>query len=224
LNLFRHGKYAAYIFTGFWMNAGIFGAIFLLTLFLQQGQGYSALEAGIRTMAWTGCTMAAAPIAGMMAGKFGSRGILTVGLLLQGLALAGFGILIMAEGVQFPFGYQAPLMMLAGTGMGLSFTPLAHGVLSAVSENAEGEASGISNATRELGGVFGIAVGGLIFQSGEAIRSASDFGEHLVPALFASAGMIALGLLAVLICTAGRSAASNRDSAGSRTATADELA
>lgn len=197
-DLFRHGRYAAYVLTGFWMNAGIFGAIFLLTLFLQQGQGYTALEAGVRTMAWTGCTMLAAPLAGLAVSRFGSRAILSAGLLMQALALVGFALLILGAGVQFPFGYQAPLMMLAGAGMGLSFTPLAHGVMTSVPEQSSGEASGVSNASRELGGVFGIAIGGLIFEQGSAIRTPADFGDHLVSALIACAAMIALGLVCAL--------------------------
>jgi EmrB/QacA subfamily drug resistance transporter len=204
-DFFRNGKYSAFIFSGFWMNAGIFGSIFLLTLFLQQGQGYTALEAGVRTMAWTGCTMIAAPLAGLAVSKFGNKAVLSLGLLLQGLALIGFGTLIASLGVDFPFGYQAPLMMLAGAGMGLSFTPLAHGVLSSVPEDSAGEASGISNATRELGGVFGIAISGLIFQSGSAIQAQADFGTHVVPALLVGAGMIALALLSVLLFTGSAS-------------------
>ncbi|WP_052476295.1 MFS transporter [Cohnella kolymensis] len=200
-DFFRNGKYSAFIFSGFWMNAGIFGSIFLLTLFLQQGQGYSALEAGVRTMAWTGCTMIAAPLAGLAVSRFGNKAVLSLGLVLQGLALIGFGMLILSLGVDFPFGYQAPLMMLAGAGMGLSFTPLAHGVLSSVPEDSAGEASGISNSTRELGGVFGIAISGLIFQSGSQIQSPADFGSHVVPALLISAGMISLALLSVLLFT-----------------------
>ncbi|WP_276358357.1 MFS transporter [Cohnella caldifontis] len=203
-DLFRSRRYAAYILTGFWLNAGIFGAIFLLTLFLQQAQGYSALGAGVRTMAWTGCTMIAAPLAGLMAGKWGSRGILSAGLLMQGAALAGFALLILSEGVRVPFAEQMPLMMLAGAGMGLSFTPLSHGILTSVPDSSSGEASGISNATRELGGVFGIALNGMIFQTGDPIRTPADFGEHLVPALFVSAGMIALGLGCALFAS-GRS-------------------
>lgn len=201
---FRNAKYSAYIFAGFWMNAGIFGSIFLLTLFLQQAQGYSALGAGVREMAWTGCTMIAAPLAGLAVSKVGNRAVLSLGLLLQTLALLGFAVLILSLGVDFPFGYQAPLMMLAGTGMGLSFTPLAHGILSSVPEESSGEASGISNATRELGGVFGIAISGLIFESGSAVRTPADFGDHIVPALLASAVMIALGLLSVLLFTGSR--------------------
>ncbi|BBH22925.1 MFS transporter [Paenibacillus baekrokdamisoli] len=197
-DLFRSGQYSTFVFTGFWMNAGIFSAIFLLTLFLQQAQGYTALEAGVREMAWTGCTMIAAPLAGLAVGKFGTRAVLMTGLALQSIALVGFGVLILHFGVDFPFGYMAPFMMLAGTGMGLSFTPLSHGILSSVPESASAEASGISNATRELGGVFGIAIGGLIFQSGSAIQSKADFGTHVIPALFTSAVMIALGLISIL--------------------------
>lgn len=197
--LFRNRRYTAYIFTGFWMNAGIFGAIFLLNLFLQQAQGYSTLEAGVRTMAWTGCTMICAPIAGLAVGRFGSRTVLTVGMTAQALALAGFAVLIATAGVDVPFLWQAPLMMLAGAGMGLSFTPLAHGVMSSVPEQSSGEASGISNATRELGGVFGIAISGLIFQSGAAIQTPDDFGVHLVPALWTGAAMIVLGVAFALL-------------------------
>jgi len=61
------------------------------------------------------------------------------------------------------------------------------------------EASGISNATRELGGVFGIAISGLIFQSGAAIQTPDDFGVHLVPALWTGAAMIVLGVAFALL-------------------------
>ncbi|WP_135553813.1 MFS transporter [Paenibacillus cymbidii] len=202
-DLFRNRQYSALVLTGFWMNAGIFCAIFLLTLFLQQAQGYSALGAGIREMAWTGCTMIAAPLAGLAVSRFGTRSVLSAGLLLQAVAIAGFAVLILTVGVDFPFGYQAPMMMAAGAGMGLSFTPLSHGILSSAPDGASGEASGVSNATRELGGVFGIAIGGLIFQSGAAVRTPADFGDHIVPSLFAGSAMIALALIGVLLFVRG---------------------
>lgn len=88
--------------------------------------------------------------------------------------------------------------------MGLSFTPLAHGIMTSVPEQSSGEASGVSNATRELGGVFGIAISGLIFQSGAAIRTPDDFGTHLVPALWSSAAMIVLGVSFALLLAATR--------------------
>ncbi|QHW32878.1 MFS transporter [Paenibacillus rhizovicinus] len=208
--LFRRPKYTGLVFAGFWMNAGIFCAIFLLTLFLQQAQGNSALGAGVREMVWTGCTMLAAPLAGLAVGKLGTRTVLTAGLLLQIGALLGFGLQILHLGVDFPFGYMVPFMMMAGTGMGLSFTPISHGLLSSVPESSEGEASGVSNAMRELGGVFGIAIGGLVFQSGAAVQSPADFGDHIVPALFTGSAMILLSLLSVIVFRERRRHAAHR--------------
>ncbi|MCK9861640.1 MFS transporter [Paenibacillus sp. ATY16] len=194
---FKSRTYSAYLSAGFWMNAGIFGAIFLLTLFLQQAQGYSALGAGVREMVWTVCTMICAPLAGLLVGKYGSKKILLFGLFLQTAAMIYFALMIIGKGAIFPFGYMVPAMMAAGAGMGFSFTPLSHGILTSVPEHAAGEASGLSNASRELGGVFGVAISGLIFESGGAITSPEAFGDHLVPALFVLAAMLAIGFLSV---------------------------
>ncbi|WP_391572453.1 MFS transporter [Cohnella sp.] len=205
-DLFRSRAYFFYTFAGFWMNAGVFGAIFLLTLFLQQAQGFTPLQAGVREMAWTTMTMIAAPLAGLAISRLGNRNVLMAGLLFQTAALAWFALLIRARGFDFPFIEMLGPMMLAGTGMGLSFTPLSHGLISSAPEEAVGEASGVGNATRELGGVFGIAIGGLIFQSGSAIRSPQDFADHIVPSLGAGSLMMAIALLGIALFVRGRSA------------------
>ncbi|WP_040950562.1 MFS transporter [Gorillibacterium massiliense] len=199
LNLFRKRDYSAFMMTGFLLNGGIFGSIFLLTLFLQQAQGYSALGAGAREMAWTGCTMIAAPLAGLLVTRLGTRFILSAGLFMQAIGLVGFSLVIGTCGADFPFLYIVPFMIIAGTGMGLSFTPLAHGVLASVPDSSAGEASGVSNATRELGGVFGIAICTLIFESGSAITSPDRFADHIVPSLLSGAGMLTLALIVVLL-------------------------
>ncbi|CAM4028991.1 MFS transporter [Cohnella lubricantis] len=219
---FRSGNYSAYLSAGFWLNAGIFGAIFLLTLFLQQAQGYSALGAGAREMVWTACTMIAAPLAGLAIGRFGSKRILLLGLFLQIAAMIGFALVIMNQGAVFPFGYMVPMMMAAGAGMGLSFTPLSHGLLSSVSEEAAGEASGLSNTARELGGVFGVAIGGLVFARGGAIASPDDFGDHLVPSLFVLSAMLAAAFLSVVLF-AGREKRRAASERGARAASEPEL-
>lgn len=204
-DLFRRKDYTFYVFAGFWMNAGVFGAIFLLTLFLQQAQGNSPLGAGVREMAWTTMTMIAAPLAGLAISKLGNKNVLLSGLLLQGAALAWFALIIQAKGFDFPFIYLLTPMMLAGTGMGLSFTPLSHGLITSVPDDAAGEASGMGNASRELGGVFGIAISGLIFQSGAAIRSPEDFANHLVPSLAVGALMMVVAFLGIALFVRGRS-------------------
>ena len=58
-----------------------------------------------------------------------------------------------------------PAFILAGTGMGLFFAPIANVVLSAVRPEEEGKASGANNAIRELGGVFGVAVLASVFSA-----------------------------------------------------------
>jgi uncharacterized YccA/Bax inhibitor family protein len=68
-----------------------------------------------------------------------------------------------------------------------------------VPEAAAGEASGLGNAARELGGVFGVAIGGLVFARGGAIASPDDFGDHLVPSLFALTAMLAVAFLSVAL-------------------------
>ncbi len=204
-DLFRRKEYTFYAFAGFWMNAGVFGAIFLLTLFLQQAQGNTPLGAGVREMAWTTMTMIAAPLAGLAINRLGNKNVLLSGLFIQGVALAWFALLIQSEGFDFPFLYVLAPMMLAGTGMGLSFTPLSHGLISSVPDDAAGEASGMGNASRELGGVFGIAISGLIFQSGAEIRSPHDFADHIVPSLGVGALMMAVAFLGIALFVRSKS-------------------
>ncbi|WP_162462938.1 MFS transporter [Paenibacillus psychroresistens] len=198
LRFFKNRNYLSFNLAGFWMSAGIFGSIFILTLFLQQGQGFSPLQAGVREMAWTGMTMIMAPLAGLFINRLGSKNILIMGLVLQLFAMLYFAIITLINGAHYPFTTLLPGLMMAGAGMGLSFTPLSHGILTSLAEKDAGEASGVSNAFRELGGVFGVAIAGLIFQMGSAVTSQEQFADHLVPALFVCSAMIAVGLASSL--------------------------
>lgn len=198
LKLFRYPSFSVTNFVGFWMSAGIFGSIFVLTLFLQQVQGYSPLEAGVREMLWTMMTMIAAPLAGIFMNRYRVRSVLMVGLLLQAVALCSFGIAIDQLGPIFSFGYLAPGMICAGVGMGLCFTGIQHGVLEGIPDAHTGEGSGVSNAIRELGGVFGIAIAGVVFHRNGLVSNGQAFAEALVPTVYVCAGMIALACVSLL--------------------------
>ena len=65
LSLFKIREFSSANSVGFLMSAGMFGSIFLLTLFVQQIQGATPLQAGLKTMPWTGTIMIVAPIAGI---------------------------------------------------------------------------------------------------------------------------------------------------------------
>ena len=61
---------------GLFFTLGMFGAVFLLSQYLQIVQGYSPLEAGVRTLPWTAAPMIVAPIAGLIAPRTGLRALL----------------------------------------------------------------------------------------------------------------------------------------------------
>lgn len=199
LSLFRRNQYATINGSGFWMFAGVFGAIFLLTLFLQEALGYSALGAGAREMYWTAATMFAAIGAGMLVKRFHHKRVMFLGFLLLTLSLAYFASVIGNEGTSIPFWHLIPPMIAAGIGMGLSMTPMNDGIMETAGEDEYGQASGMSNALRELGGVFGITIAGCIFQSAGRIQSPASFAHHLVPALWVCTAMMGLGLLTTLV-------------------------
>ena len=96
LSLFRSAGFSAANVSGFLMSAGMFGSIFFLTLYVQSVLGASPLEAGLRTMPWTGTIMIVAPLAGILAGRIGPRWIVVTGLILQGISLLWIGAIAAA--------------------------------------------------------------------------------------------------------------------------------
>ena len=113
---------------------------------------------GLRSLPMTGAIIFTAPIAGNIASRIGPRIPMTVGL-----ALVGVGMLLMERitpGMPYSALWWNLLMM--GIGMGLTMAPMTAAVMNAVPRRRAGMASATSNASREVGGVFGIALLGAI--------------------------------------------------------------
>ena len=87
LRFFRSRAFSATSVVSLAMSFGIFGSIFLLAQFFQTVWGYGPLEAGLRTLPWTGMPMLVAPIAGALSDKIGSRPLMAAGLGLQAVAI-----------------------------------------------------------------------------------------------------------------------------------------
>lgn len=191
LSLFGSVGFSAANASGFLMSAGMFGSIFFLTLYVQQVLGASPLEAGLRTMPWTGTIMIVAPVAGILASRFGPRWIVVTGLVLQALAL--FWIAGIATATT-PYNALLLPFIIGGVGMGLSYAPLAEAVMSTVRANQQGQASGVHNSIRELGGVFGVAVLGAIFQ--HLVTSPAHFIDGFKAALYAGVAVVLVGAVA----------------------------
>jgi hypothetical protein len=90
--------------------------------------------------------------------------------------------------------------MLAGTGMALVFAPAANAVLGSVGPPEAGQASGATNAIRELGGVLGVAVLASVFTANGGYESPQAYVDGMTAALPIGAAVLATGaLLALLI-------------------------
>ncbi len=196
MGLFRKRTFAVTNAVSFFMYFGTFGSIFLLTQVLQYVLGYTPFQAGVRMLLWTGATMVVAPIAGVLAERFGSRGFMASGLALQAGALAWFAA---TTSTSVTFGEQAIAFVMAGAGMGLVFAPSASALLSVVTPAQAGQASGTNNAIREVGGVFGVAVLATVFSGSGAFTSPQGFVDGVVPALWVAAAVVGLGAVVALL-------------------------
>src|SRR5712691_10753904 len=155
LRFFRNRSFTAANVASLLMFFGMFGSIFLLAQFFQTVQGYSPLAAGLRILPWTAMPIFVAPIAGALSDRIGGRRLMTVGLALQAGGLMWLAAL---QSPTVPYSDLVAPFVISGAGMALFFAPVANVVLSSVAPKYEGKASGATNAIRELGGVFGVAV------------------------------------------------------------------
>jgi nitrate/nitrite transporter NarK len=211
LHLFRSRGFAVTNAASLLMFFGMFGSIFLLAQFLQVVQHYSPLQAGLRTLPWTAMPVFVAPVAGMLSDRIGGRPLLATGL---GLQAVGLGWLAAVTSPTVSYLTLVPAFVISGVGMSLFFAPVANVVLSSVRRDQEGIASGASNAIRELGGVFGIAVLGAVFSARGGYASGTAFVSGLAPAVWVGAAAVAVAAAAALFLPRLRRTASIVPEAG----------
>jgi EmrB/QacA subfamily drug resistance transporter len=191
LRLFASRSFTTANVVGFISSFAMFGSIFFITLFVQGVWGWKPLAAGLGTMPWTGTIMLTAPVAGAVAGRLGARRVVIAGMAAQAVSLFWIGTAASAGSTYVSL---LPAFILGGLGMGLSFAPLSATVMAGLSAARQGEASGAYNTLRELGGVFGIAVLGAVFQG--IVREPSQFITGFHATLQHAAGFLALGTAA----------------------------
>jgi len=209
------------------MYFGMFGSIFFLSQFLQNVLHNTPLEAGVKLLVWTGAVMVVAPLSGFLSERYGSRLFMVAGLGLQAVALA---LLAMMASVHQSYASMVIPFVLAGSGMALVFAPSANAVLSSVRTSQTGQASGATNAIRELGGVLGIAILATVFTSHGSYATPQAFVNGLVPALWVGVAVLAAGALVAAAlpfstrASAAANAAAEAGPAGIQPAVAGQLA
>ncbi|MBO0727915.1 MAG: MFS transporter [Acidimicrobiaceae bacterium] len=137
------------------------GGLFFMTLYFQSVQGFSAVEAGVRTLPLSVSLIVAAPIGGLLTEKLGPRVPMVIGMV--GVA-AGLGLLTSLE-VDSGFLHIWPGFVLLGVGIGFVMTASAEAIVGNASVDDAGIAGGVQNTALQLGGVLGTAVLGSVLSS-----------------------------------------------------------
>jgi len=158
LVLFRIRPFSAGLASVVVAFSGLFTATFLLPFLLEQGSGFSPVEAGL-LLTPTPITMAlVAPFSGAASDRFGPRALASVGMAIMALALLSL--------TQLPVDFALPdlvwRLVLLGLGQGLFMSPNSSAVLGSVPRPRIGTASGTLAQMRINGQVLGIALSGAI--------------------------------------------------------------
>jgi DHA2 family methylenomycin A resistance protein-like MFS transporter len=139
------------------MNLGTLGALFAFSIYLQQQEGESPIEAGLHILPWTAGLAVFAIVGGRIAQRFGPR-------LPAGLGLAATGIAFVVVALLPSQSGPAALVALgvAGIGLGLATPALVSAATEAVPAPRAGMAAAVNNTARQAGGAIGVALIGAI--------------------------------------------------------------
>ncbi|OBF54771.1 tetracenomycin C resistance and export protein [Mycobacterium sp. 852002-50816_SCH5313054-b] len=139
----------------------LFGAPFLMSLYLQNVQGLSPVQAGIRALPLSLALMVTPPLSGVLTARLGSRPAMVGGLATVAVALFWLTFLHPDSG------YQAmwPAFVLLGVGIGLVVTASSGAIVGNASVDDAGVAGGLQSTAVQLGGVLGTTILGSVLSS-----------------------------------------------------------
>lgn len=158
LSLFRSVNFSTCVVVAVLIGFGLLGSFFFLSLFLQNVQGYSPLAAGLRLLPAVLALSVAAPLAGRLAGKYGSRWLMGIGMTIVAAVWLSFSLI----SADTPYSRWWPILVGLGFGVGLTMTPMIAAIIGSVPPYRIGLASATGNTAQQIGGVLGIALLGTI--------------------------------------------------------------
>ncbi|REE94952.1 MFS transporter [Thermomonospora umbrina] len=176
--------------------SGMFGMFYFLTLYLQQVQGMSPLEAGVGFLPLTVPLFVVARLAPRLLARFGARRLIVGGL---ALLVAGLGWLTLLEADGgYGIGIVGPLLLF-GLGAGLAVMPINTTILAEVPPEDSGAASGALQSMQQTGGSLGLAVLVTVFGAatpgGSTATSGDALAEGMSTAFGAAAAFLAIALV-----------------------------
>jgi EmrB/QacA subfamily drug resistance transporter len=204
--IFRLRSLFAANVVGFLLGAVIFANFLVLTLYVQQVLGWSALKTGVTFLATAGTTVIWAGVAQALTTRFGPRPVIVAGLVILAGSM-GFYTQISVHGHYWPD--LLPAYLIFAVGLAFSFVPVTIAALAQVAPEDAGLASGLINTNQQVGGAIGVAVASTIFVSSAKTllktghSPATAFTSGYQDAFWALIGLALLGALAAFVLLRG---------------------
>jgi EmrB/QacA subfamily drug resistance transporter len=200
LTFFRRRTPTGANIVGFGLGTIVFSMFFLLSLYMQQVLGFSALETGVGYLAVALTAVVASGVAQALVTRVGVKPILAFGLLCN---LAG---LVWFTQIDVDGSYAADLLggfLLIGVGLGFSFVPVSIAALAGVPPHEAGLASGLINTSQQIGGALGVAILTTVSTTttSDAIESGTSEPQALVDGFSVAFWVAAAFAVAAIVAT-----------------------
>ncbi len=160
LSFFENPRFSAASIAITLVFFAMFGTVFLNTQYLQFVLGYSPLEAGFRVMP-VATMIVAAPLSARFAERFGTKRVVTTGLVIVALAMSILATITVDTG----YGRVALALAILGAGMGTAMAPATESIMGSLPLAKAGVGSAMNDTTRQIGGALGVAILGSILAS-----------------------------------------------------------
>jgi EmrB/QacA subfamily drug resistance transporter len=188
---------------GFIMGTAMFSMFLMLTLYMQQVLGYSAMKTGVAYLAVAGTAIVWSAVAAQLVTRIGVKPVLVIGMTALTVGLVYFTQVSVGGSY---LGDLLPGFLLVAVGIGFSFVPISIAALAGIEAKDAGLASGLINTSQQIGGALGIAILSSVAvahtenasKAGHAVPDALTTGFHAafwVGAVVAAVGVIASAVL-----------------------------
>jgi EmrB/QacA subfamily drug resistance transporter len=200
--IFRVSTVAGANVAGLLLGAVVFANFFLLTLYVQQVLGWSALKTGVTFIATAGTAILWAGVAQALVTKIGAKTVMTIGFV--GM-IAG---MLWYTQIPVDASYWSDLLpgyLLVGFALPFTFIPVSIAALAGVGHHEAGLASGLINTAQQVGGAIGVAVTSSVSIShfNHLVASGHSYGAAFTAgsqwAFWVCTGISVVGLLATVV-------------------------
>jgi DHA2 family multidrug resistance protein len=176
LTIFKNRNFATGCLLITLFGAAIYGLVVLLPLFYQELMGYTALNAGIIVSPRGIGAIVAMPIIGILTTRMDNRYLIASGFFVFAICSLWFGEVNLAIG---PWSFIWAII-LSGFGSGMVFVPLSTTTMGTLSNEQIGNASGLYNLLRNVGGSIGISIVNTVVARHEQLHR-SELAHSMTP-------------------------------------------